>query len=86
MLEIRLQQMQEDLDNNKARLQEMQGMLGQPGMEILRIQELATEILEIAQRIEEEQKVVDGLEIERIAEEQQLKDMKASAIAEIENI
>lgn len=86
MLEIRLQQMQEDLNKNKARLQEVQGMLSQPGMEIFKIQELAAEIIEIAHRIEEEQKVVDGLEIERIAEEQQLKDMKALAISEIENI
>lgn len=86
MLETRLKQMKGNLENKRTRLQEVQKLLGQHDMEIAKIQEIAAEILEIAQQIEEEQKNIDGLDVERIAEEQQLKNMKAAAIAEIEKI
>ena len=78
--------MQGDLDVKKDRLRELQQILSQPNIDISKIQEFAGEMLTLAQQIEESQNAVDGLDIERLAGEQQLRKMKDAAIAEIEEI
>lgn len=85
-LSAKLQQMQGDLDIKKDRLRELQQILSQPNIEISKIQEFAGEMLTLAQQIEESQNAVDGLDIERLAGEQQLRKMKDAAIVEIEEI
>lgn len=86
ILETKLQQMQGELDSKNVRLQEMRNLLGQTSLEMAKVQEIAEEILEIAQEIEKDQATIDGVNVEKIAGEKQLKDMKAAAIAEIESI
>lgn len=85
-LALRLQQMEEHLKELKLRLQGLKAVLEKKDADISQIRVIAEQMSKIAQEIEEQQKIVDELSVERLMGEKELKDMKDEAISEIDKI
>ena len=86
MLEAKFEQLQQNLGSKKSRLQQLQTKLSQPNMDMQEIKKVAAEIMEIAQQVEGIQTQIEGIDTEKLAEEQQLANMKNNAIRTIQEI